>query len=268
MKGVILAGGLGTRLYPLTHVTNKHLLPVYDKPMIFYPIETLVRAGVRDIMIVTSGPHVGHFLGVLKNGKELGVRHLEYAYQEKPDGGIADALALAEDFADGEPITVILGDNTTDADISSAVANFKEGAVVFLKKVADPKRFGVAVFDAADGRRIAEIEEKPKEPKSDYAVTGLYIYDKGVFDLIKQCDPNFAGRGELEITEVNNYYIKQGKLQWEELKGFWSDAGTFESLHNASKHWAERGAASAGVMEQIEKAGERAAVGVVQGPDA
>lgn len=240
MKGVILAGGLGTRLYPLTHVTNKHLLPVYNKPMIFYPIQTLVSAGVTEILIVTSGPHVGQFLGVLKNGKELGVTHLEYAYQEKPDGGIADALALAEDFANGDSIAVILGDNTTDADIGETARNFKEGAAVFLKKVPDPKRFGVAVFDPADPTKITAIEEKPKEPKSDMAVTGLYMYDNKVFEFIKQCDPNFAGRGELEITEVNNFYIKDGKLTWAELTGFWSDAGTFKSLYASSTHWAEK----------------------------
>lgn len=240
MKGVILAGGLGTRLYPLTHVTNKHLLPVYNKPMIFYPIQTLVNAGVTEILIVTSGPHVGDFLGVLKNGKELGVTHLEYAYQEKPDGGIADALALAEDFADGDSITVILGDNTTDADIRDTVQNFKEGAAVFLKEVQDPKRFGVAVFDPTDNKKVIAIEEKPHEPKSNFAVTGVYIYDNQVFDFIRKCDPNFAGRGELEITEVNNFYIQAGKLAWAELSGFWSDAGTFQSLLLASNHWSTK----------------------------
>lgn len=235
MKGVILAGGLGTRLYPLTHVSNKHLLPIYNKPMIFYPIETLVKAGIKDIMIVTSGPHVGHFLGVLKNGKELGVKHLEYAYQEKPDGGIADALSLAEDFADGENVAVILGDNTTDADIGEAVKNFKKGAMVFLKKVDDPSRFGVPVFE---GERIVKIEEKPKEPKSDYAVTGLYIYDSKVFNYIKEINP--SGRGELEITDVNNKYIEGSELDWAELKGFWSDAGTFDSLFQAGAFWANK----------------------------
>jgi glucose-1-phosphate thymidylyltransferase len=240
MKGVILAGGLGTRLYPLTHVTNKHLLPIYDKPMIFYPIETLVRAGITEVLLVTSGPHVGHFLGVLKNGKELGLTHLEYAYQEKPDGGIADALALAEDFADGDDITVILGDNTTDADISKAVSDFKGGSVVFLKKVTDPQRFGVAEFDKSDPSIVIGIEEKPENPKSDYAVTGVYIYDKNVFQYIKKCDPNFAGRNQLEITEVNNFYLKDKELRWEELKGFWSDAGTFGSLFEAGKFWASK----------------------------
>jgi glucose-1-phosphate thymidylyltransferase len=238
MKGVVLAGGLGTRLFPLTHVTNKHLLPVYDKPMIFYPIETLVKAGITEVLIVTSGPHVGHFLGVLKNGKELGLKHLEYAYQEKPDGGIADALMLAEDFADKGPITVILGDNTTDADLSKEVGSFKDGALVFLKKVKDPHRFGVAVFDEKDSTKVIAIEEKPKNPKSDFAVTGVYIYDSNVFDYVRKCDPNFAGRGELEITEVNNYYIKNNSLRWGELNGFWSDAGTFNSLFNAGSFWA------------------------------
>lgn len=236
MKGVILAGGLGTRLYPLTHVTNKHLLPVYDKPMIYYPIETLVKAGIKDILIVTSGPHVGHFLGILKNGTDLGVDHLEYAYQEKPDGGIADALALAESFADNGPLTVILGDNTSDADISEEVRNFKEGAMFFLKEVHDPERFGVAVFD--EGKKITGIEEKPKEPKSNMAVTGVYIYDGKVFDYIRQIEP--SPRGQLEVTDLNNIYIKDGKMFWAELNGFWSDAGTFESLFAASKYWAEK----------------------------
>ena len=168
-----MAGGLGTRLYPLTWATNKHLLPVYDKPMIFYPIDTLVKAGIKDILVVSSGPHAGHFLRVLKNGEELGLNHLEYAFQEKPDGGIADALALAEDFADREPITVILGDNTTDASIKKEVSSFKNGAFVFLKKVSDPERYGVPEFDSKN--KIIGIEEKPKNPKSSYAVTGLYI---------------------------------------------------------------------------------------------
>ncbi len=239
MKGIILAGGLGTRLYPLTHATNKHLLPVYNKPMIFYPIETLVSAGITEILIVTSGPHVGHFLGVLKNGKELGVTHLEYAYQEKPNGGIADALALAEDFADGEPIAVILGDNTTDADIKPAVTAFTQGAVVFLKQVPDPQRFGVAVLDD-NKKNIIKIEEKPQNPQSDLAVTGLYLYDNHVFDFIRQCDPNYAGRGELEITQVNNFYIEKKQLSYQILDGFWSDAGTFQSLFTASSHWATK----------------------------
>lgn len=236
MKGVILAGGLGTRLYPLTHVTNKHLLPVFDKPMIYYPIETLVKAGIKDILIVTSGPHVGDFLGVLKNGHELGINHLEYAYQEKADGGISDALSLAESFADEDSICVILGDNTTDADISDPVSNFKEGAMVFLRQVQDPQRFGVPVFD--ENRKILKIEEKPKEPKSDMAVTGLYIYDKNVFEYIRNLKP--SDRGQLEVTDLNNIYIDKGLLNWAELQGFWSDAGTFESLFYANKYYAEK----------------------------
>ncbi|MBI4136616.1 NTP transferase domain-containing protein [Candidatus Roizmanbacteria bacterium] len=240
MKGVILAGGLGTRLYPLTYATNKHLLPIYDRPMVFYPIETLVRAGVTEVMVVASGPHAGHFLRVLKNGKELGLTHLEYAFQEKPNGGIADALSLAEDFADNGPVTVILGDNTTNADITAPVSEFTEGAMVFLKKVPDPKRFGVARFDPADSTKIAEIIEKPEDPPSDMAVTGLYIYDTKVFDFIRQCDPNYIGRGELEITQVNNFYIHEGKLRWSELNGFWSDAGTFDTLFLANEYWAKK----------------------------
>lgn len=239
MKGVILAGGLGTRLYPLTHVANKHLLPVYDKPMIYYPITTLVNAGITDILIVTSGPHVGQFLGVLKNGKELGVRHLEYAYQEKPDGGIADALSLAKDFSDGGNITVILGDNTTDADISNDVQSFKDGVLIFLKKVNDPQRFGIAVFDENDKQKVKRIDEKPENPQSDMAVTGLYIYDNMVFDYIGSIAPS-ARRGELEITDVNNEYIKNGKLKWAQLNGYWSDAGTFESLYQTNSYWAEK----------------------------
>ncbi len=234
MKGVILAGGLGTRLYPLTYCTNKHLLPVYDKPMVFYPIQTLVDAGINEIMIVTGGPHAGHFLQVLKNGKSLGVKHLEFAYQEG-EGGIPVALSLAEDFADGGPIAVILGDNTTDADIKPAVENFFGGATVFLKEVPDPQRFGVAEIKRD---KIIRIEEKPKEPKSNLAVTGLYLYDNKVFDIIRTCKP--STRGELEITDVNNEYLKKEKLNWFELKGFWSDAGTFESLFRSSAYWAKK----------------------------
>lgn len=240
MKGAVLAGGLATRLYPLTYATNKHLLPVYDKPMVFYPIQTLVKAGITEVIIVTSGPHAGHFVSVLKNGKELGLKHLEYAYQENPKGGIADALSLCKDFASNGPLAVILGDNTTDADISLAVNNFKDGAVVFLKEVPDPHRFGVPVFNKNNPKIITKIEEKPKNPANKYAVTGLYIYDSQVFTYIPQCSPNFIGRGELEITEVNNFYIKAGKLKWEELKGYWRDAGTFRTLFEANKYWAEK----------------------------
>ncbi len=240
MKGVILAGGHGSRLYPLTYATNKHLLPVYDKPMIYYPIQTLVKAGITEIMIVVSGEHSGHFIKVLKNGKEFGIKHLEYGYQDNPKGGIADALVAAEDFADNKPITVILGDNTTDADISPAVNSFKEGAMIFLKKVPDPQRFGVPVFDPKNKKKIIACIEKPKKPNTDLAITGLYIYDNKVFQYVKDCDPEFAGRGELEITQVNDYYAKVGKLFWFELNGYWRDAGTFDTLFEANKYWAEK----------------------------
>jgi len=235
-----LAGGLATRLYPLTFATNKHLLPVYDKPMIFYPIQTLVNAGITEVLVVVSGPHAGHFIQVLKNGKEFGLTHLEYAYQENSKGGIADALSLAKDFAKGESIVTILGDNTTDADISPAIKKFKDGAMIFLKKVPDPQRFGVPRFDPKNPEKIAEIIEKPQHPPSKYAVTGLYIYDNHVFDYIKKCDPNFSGRGELEITEINNFYIKREKLIWSVLDGYWLDAGTIRTLHLANMYWAKK----------------------------
>ncbi|KKU92462.1 MAG: Glucose-1-phosphate thymidylyltransferase [Microgenomates group bacterium GW2011_GWA1_48_10] len=245
MKGVILAGGLGTRLYPLTFATNKHLLPVYDQPMVFYPIQTLVKAGITEIMIVLGGPHAGHFVSVLRNGKDLGIRHLEFAYQEstvvngrKIEGGIAHAPSLTESFADSQPLCVILGDNTTDADISADVKKFDQGALVFLKKVPDPKRYGVPVFDRQEKSRIVAIEEKPRKPKSNLAVTGLYFYDNKVFDHIRRLKP--SDRGELEVTDLNNRYIKDGTLRWKELKGFWSDAGTFDSLFKAGQHWATK----------------------------
>lgn len=241
MKGVILAGGLGTRLYPLTYATNKHLLPIYDQPMIFYPIKTLVNAQITEILIVVGGPHAGHFLAVLRNGKHLGVEHLEFAYQEK-EGGIAEALLLAQDFSDNGSIAVILGDNTTDADISQPIKNFKEGALIFLKKFNSKellRRFGVPVFDKKNRQKIIKIEEKPAEPKSFYAQTGLYVYDHKVFEYAKTNKP--SQRGELEITDVNNRYIEKGKLHWAELTGFWSDAGTFKSLFVSSKYWAEKG---------------------------
>lgn len=237
MKGVILAGGLGTRLYPLTKVTNKHLLPVYNKPMIFYPIETLVKAGIKEILVVTGGPHCGHFMSILKNGKELGIDHLEYAYQEN-EGGIAQALSLAKDFADGDSITVILGDNTSDADIKEQVENFKNGALIFLKEVPDPKRFGIATFDSEDKSKIVKITEKPENPDSNMAVTGVYIYDKQVFEFIDAIEP--SERGELEITDVNNKYVERDQLSWGELKGYWWDAGTFDTLLEANNYWAKK----------------------------
>jgi len=239
MKGVILAGGLGTRLYPLTKVTNKHLLPVYDKPMIYYPIQTLINAGIDDILIVTGGNNAGDFLKLLGNGKEFGLKHINYTYQEG-EGGIAEALRLAEFFASGEKICVVLGDNIIEKNIRKAVERFrkqKEGAKILLKEVPDPQRFGVAELK---GDRIARIEEKPKEPKSQYAVIGIYLFDQRVFDTIKTLKP--SDRGELEITDVNNQYIEKGMMTWDILEGWWTDAGTFESLLRANQLVAQTGA--------------------------
>jgi glucose-1-phosphate thymidylyltransferase len=239
MKGVILAGGLGTRLYPLTKVTNKHLLPVYDKPMIYYPIQTLINAGIDDILIVTGGNNAGDFLRLLGNGKEFGLKHINYTYQEG-EGGIAEALRLAEFFASGEKICVVLGDNLIEKNIRKAVENFrrqKEGAKILLKKVSDPQRFGVPELK---GDRIARIEEKPKKPKSQYAVIGIYLFDQEVFNIIKTLKP--SDRGELEITDVNNRYIKKGLMTWDILEGWWTDAGTFESLLRANQLVAQTGA--------------------------
>ncbi len=237
MKGIILAGGLGSRLYPLTHATNKHLLPIYDQPMVYYPIQTLVSAGVDEVLIVTGGPHAGHFVPVLRNGRQFGLKHLEYTYQDK-EGGIAEALSLGQEFADGEPVCVILGDNTTDADIGPAVESFDGGAMLFLKEVPDPNRFGCPVFNPQDVSQILRIEEKPLQPQSPYAITGLYIYDATVFDYISKLEP--SDRGELEITDVNNFYLKDDRLRWMELDGFWSDAGTFQSLYRTTRYWAEK----------------------------
>ncbi|MEA2174280.1 MAG: glucose-phosphate thymidylyltransferase [Blastocatellia bacterium] len=239
MKGVVLAGGLGTRLRPLTAVTNKHLLPVYHQPMIFYPIQTLVNAGITDIMIVTGGNSAGDFLKLLGNGKAFGLKHLNYTYQEG-EGGIADALSLVEHFAAGEPVCVVLGDNIIQGHIRDAVEGFRQqggGAKILLKKVPDPQRFGVPELD---GRRVLRIEEKPAQPKSEYAVIGIYLYDAEVFNIIGGLEP--SARGELEITDVNNAYIERGAMTWDELSGWWTDAGTFESLLHASNLVAETGA--------------------------
>ena len=205
--------------------------------MVHYPIQTLVKAGIKNIMVVTGGPHAGDFIQVLQNGESFGVDHLEYAYREGGEGGIADALKLCEDFADGRSVTVILGDNCTDVDVSNQVNDFKKGALIFLKEVPDPHRFGVPVFDKSR-KQIVKIEEKPRTPKSSYATTGLYIYDKEVFNFIRRIKP--SKRGQLEITDVNNLYLKAGKLRWAELKGYWSDAGTFESLYRTSVYWARK----------------------------
>jgi glucose-1-phosphate thymidylyltransferase len=239
MKGVILAGGLGTRLHPLTKVTNKHLLPVYDKPMIYYPIQTLINAGIDDILIVTGGNNAGDFLKLLGNGKEFGLKHINYTYQEG-EGGIAEALRLAEFFASGEKICVVLGDNIIEKHIRRAVKNFQKqerGAKILLKEVPDPERFGVPELNED---RIIRIEEKPREPKSQYAVIGIYLYDNDVFNIIKTLKP--SRRGELEITDVNNGYIEKGLMTWDILEGWWTDAGTFESLLRANQLVAQTGA--------------------------
>jgi len=239
MKGVILAGGLGTRLYPLTKITNKHLLPIHDKPMIFYPLQTLINAGIRDILIVTGGNNAGDFLRLLGNGKEFGLQHINYTYQEG-EGGIAAALSLAEYFASKEKICVVLGDNIIQTNIISAVKAFekqKSGAKILLKEVPDPQRFGVPELH---GDRIVRIEEKPKVPRSKYAVIGIYMYDSTVFDIVRTLKP--SDRGELEITDVNNEYIGRGNLTYGILQGWWTDAGTFESLLRASNLVAQTGA--------------------------
>jgi len=230
MKGIILAGGTGSRLYPLTRVTNKHLLPVYDRPMIFYPLQTLVDVGVRDILIVTGGQNAGDFLRLLQNGKEFGLQQLSFAYQDG-EAGIADALRLAEPFVKGEKMCVVLGDNIIEGDIQSATQSFErqeKGAMVLLKEVPDPQRFGVPVLD---GERIVRIEEKPRQPKSPYAVTGIYFYDGTVFERIRKLKP--SARNEYEITDINNSYIEDGTLTYSILEGWWTDAGTFESLWHA-----------------------------------
>jgi glucose-1-phosphate thymidylyltransferase len=231
MKGVVLAGGTGSRLLPLTKITNKHLLPVYDRPMVYYPIQTLVDADIRDILIVTGGRNAGDFLRLLGNGKHFGLAHINYTYQEG-EGGIADALSLAEHFADGQKICVVLGDNIIEGNIRPAADRFRaqpHGAHILLKKVPDAERFGVA---EVSGGRVVSIEEKPEKPKSDYAVTGIYMYDSSVFDKIKTLVP--SKRGELEITDVNNAYIREGAMTFSFLDGWWTDAGTFESLLRAA----------------------------------
>ena len=239
MKGIVLAGGLGSRLRPLTSVTNKHLLPVYNQPMIYYPIQTLVNAGITDIMIVTGGNSAGDFLRLLGNGKAFGLKHLNYTYQEG-EGGIAEALGLVEHFAGGDPVCVVLGDNIIQGNIRKAVDAYKvqgKGARIMLKTVTDPQRFGVPLLD---GPKVVRIEEKPDDPKSDYAVIGIYMYDGEVYDIIRTLRP--SGRGELEITDVNNAYIERKQMAWDELDGWWTDAGTFESLLLASNMVAETGA--------------------------
>jgi glucose-1-phosphate thymidylyltransferase len=254
MKGIVLAGGTGSRLFPLTKITNKHLLPIFDKPMIYYPIQTLVDAGIKDLMIVTGGRNSGDFLRLLANGKEFGLKHINYTYQEG-EGGIAEALALTEHFAEGDRICVILGDNIIEGSIAAAVRDFEKqerGAKILLKEVDDAERFGVAEIA---GDRIVGIEEKPARPKSNFAVTGIYLYDETVFDKTRTLKP--SARGELEITDVNNAYIGEGSMTFNYLEGWWTDAGTFESLQRAAnlvydtKHDRTTGAAVAGGQEHL-----------------
>ena len=256
MKGVVLAGGLGTRLLPLTRITNKHLLPVFDRPMIYYPLQALLRAGIEDVLLVTGGPHAGDFLRLLGDGHELGLRTLSYTYQEG-ESGIAAALSLAERFADGERLCVILGDNIVEGTIADAVARFARqprGARIVLKEVPDAERFGVAVV--RDGK-VTAIEEKPKKPKSNLAVTGIYLYDEQVFDVVRTLRP--SARQELEITDVNNWYLGRGQLECEVLEGWWTDAGTFGSLHRAGNLVAETGANRTDGPGTHELTGRRAA---------
>src|ERR1700746_3030640 len=250
MKGVVLAGGTGSRLNPLTRVTNKHLLPVYNKPMVNYPIQTLVNAGIHEILLVTGGKNAGDFLRLLGNGRDFGLKHLNYTYQEG-EGGIAEALCLAEHFADDGPICVVLGENIIENDICQAVENFKkqkDGAKILLKEVEDADRFGVAEIR---GDRVVGIEEKPKKPKSNCAVVGIYLYDSTVFQKIRRLKP--SGRGELEITDVNNFYVEEGNLTYEILDGWWTDAGTFESLLRANNLVAETGANKISKEELAER---------------
>lgn len=249
MKGIVLAGGTGSRLFPLTKITNKHLLPIYDRPMIYYPIQTLVDAGIRDILIVTGGRNSGDFLRLLANGKQFGLKHINYTYQEG-EGGIADALGLAEHFADRDKICVVLGDNIIEGTIREAVEAFRQqasGARILLKEVPDAERFGVAEIV---NNRVVNIEEKPSKPKSNLAVTGIYMYDGTVFDKIRHLVPSL--RGELEITDVNNAYIREGTMSHSVLDGWWTDAGTFDSLLRATNLVAQsaaqtKSAASAGL---------------------
>jgi glucose-1-phosphate thymidylyltransferase len=250
MKGVVLAGGAGSRLFPLTKITNKHLLPIYDKPMIYYPIQTLVDAGIKDIMVVTGGKNAGDFLRLLANGKHFGLTHIDFTYQEG-EGGIAEALNLAHHFADNSKLCVVLGDNIIEGSIRDAVEDFRRqprGAKILLKEVTDAERFGVAEIQ---GDRVIHIEEKPKRPKSNFAVTGFYMYDETVFEKIETLVP--SGRGELEITDVNNAYIREGTMTFSYLDGWWTDAGTFESLLRAGNLVAQ----SAGVKNTAVEVGSK-----------
>ncbi len=225
MKGVILAGGSATRLYPLTRITNKHLLPIYDRPMVTYAIEAMVKAGVTEMMVVTGGTHAGEFLRLLGNGHEWGIDRLHYAYQERP-GGIAEALGLAERFIDGDKCMVMLGDNIVERSIRPSVENFEaqeKGGRILLTRMDDPSHLRHLGVPELDGTNVVRIVEKPDDPPSSFAVTGIYFYDARVFDVIATLHP--SGRGELEITDVNNWYVSQGLMEYDVLEGYWGDAG-------------------------------------------
>lgn len=234
MKGIVLAGGRATRLLPLTKITSKQLLPVYDRPMIYYPLDTLIRSGIKDILIIISPEYSGHFLNLLGSGKQFGAS-FNYAIQEQPRG-LADAFIVGRDFIGDDSVTMILGDNIFDYDFSKEISSFRSGGMIFAKKVADPQRFGVVEFDKA--RKVISIIEKPKKPKSSYAVVGLYTYDNRVVDFAARLKP--SPRGEIEITDLNNIYLKRGELKVNFFKGLWEDAGTFDSLHRVSSYMAKK----------------------------
>ena len=240
MKGIILAGGRATRLRPLTAITSKQLLPVYNKPMIFYPIETLIKAGIKDILIIIAPDYSGHFLNLLGDGKDFGA-HFSYAVQKEPRG-LADAFIIGADFIGDDNVTMILGDNIFDQDFSQEIQNFKSGAMVFARKVEDPQRFGVVEFD--ENMKALSIEEKPANPKSNYAVVGLYTYDNRVVDFAKNLQP--SERGEIEITDINKIYLNNGEIQVNVFDSLWEDAGTFDSLLHVSNVMAEKAKQSQG----------------------
>ena len=234
MKGIILAGGKATRLRPLTKITSKQLLPIYNKPMIFYPIETLLRASIRDILIIMAPEYAGHFLNLLGSGKDFDAK-FSYEIQDEPRG-LADAFIVGENFIGDDNVTMILGDNIFDYDFAPSIKSFVKGAKVFAKKVHDPQRFGVVEFDKDN--KVLSIVEKPKEPKSDYAVVGIYIYDNQVIDIAKNLKP--SDRGEIEITDVNTTYLQKEQLKVDIIEGIWEDAGTFDSLLAANLYWAKK----------------------------
>ncbi len=248
MKGIILAGGRATRLRPLTKITSKQLLPIYDKPMIFYPIETLVQAGIKEILIIIAPDYAGHFLNLLGSGKEFGAK-FTYEIQDDPRG-LADAFIIGENFIGKDNVTLILGDNIFDHDFSDSIKNFSGGARIFAKKVADPARFGVVEFDATN--KVLSIVEKPEQPKSDYAVVGMYIYDNTVVNMAKNLAP--SARGEIEITDINNAYLEQGALNVDIIKGVWEDAGTFDSLLRVNNIMAEKARQAASTTGTSEEA--------------